>query len=99
MPESALSVSSTSAAVVKVRPVLGLAFPKRSSKRTLTYLKKAKRVGMPVKIIPELDNQPPFRHNNDDYVYAVSTDGSLMKASMKRVLSRYEHAIKRLGTL
>lgn len=81
------------------KPLLCLAFPIKGSKGTLTCIEKAKSIGIPITVIPEFDNEPEFRHNNDDYVYAVSTDGSLMKASMKRVISRYELGIKRLETL
>lgn len=81
------------------KPSLCLAFPIKGSKGTLTCIDKARSLGIPVTIIPEFDNEPAYRDNNDKYVYAVETDGSLMKASMKRVIARYENALKRLETL
>ena len=74
------------------RPSLCLAFPVEGSKGTMAVVSAAKRMGIPVTIIPEFDNERP-RKTVKGAIVAVPADIQILNMTMKHLIGRFHQGI------
>lgn len=74
------------------RPSLCLAFPVKGSQGTLSVVSAAKRMGIPVTIIPEFDNEKP-RKTDKGAVIADPADIQILSLTMKHLIGRFRQGI------
>lgn len=74
------------------RPSLCLAFPVEGSRGTMSVVSAAKRMGIPVTIIPEFNNEKP-RKTDGGAVIADPADIQILSLTMKHLIGRFRQGI------